>query len=106
MYQPPEAGFQRCPGDLGCCPYGVHTARCMTDMATPDSLNRAGDFSISTDGVVAALPARPLMQLRVDALGQRPRHAGHARKVVDARGLHAFESAEVREQRLSSLGPD
>src|SRR6266487_6717179 len=46
------------------------------------------------------------MQRGKDTLRQRPADPRHLCQIVDARRLHAPESAEVREQRLAALGPD
>src|SRR5215472_8380946 len=44
------------------------------------------------------------MQFREDPLGQRSTDAGHACEVLDAGGVNALQSAEMRKQRPASRG--
>src|ERR671930_322517 len=44
--------------------------------------------------------------MAVDALGERTADAGHLGDVVNRRGLHAAQSAEMLDQRLPALGAD
>src|SRR5688500_11303414 len=46
------------------------------------------------------------MQLAIDPLRKGARDARRAREIVDARGLNATQTAEVRKQRLALLASD
>src|SRR5688572_25756536 len=46
------------------------------------------------------------MQMLIDALGERAADAFHLGDVVDRRGLHAAQAAEMLDQRLAALRAD
>src|SRR5712671_6592546 len=49
---------------------------------------------------------RRLVQMLVDALGERAADPPHFRDIVHRRGLHAAQSAKVLDQRLAALRAD